>query len=375
MYEKYKENHRMTTLHIFNPEHDMALASGQPRFIAPHAGRQLRADLGYVPAFWANDNDLVLVDEVEGALEAVRHLKRYAHDVAFVNKADLARMDVRMIDCIEPWGWDGKLCTELLDAQPELKPLLPADALLEEMRRLSHRRFAAENVLPQLKTLDSRLTGESICCTSVEQALQQVECRADSVLKAPWSGSGRGLRYVRRTLTAHERGWMNNVVARQGSVMVEPRYRKVCDFGMEFYASADGVRYQGLSLFQTENGAYAGSVLATEQDKEKMMERYVSAGLLQRVRQGIVDILTPLLCGIYTGAFGVDMMIVAGTADAFLLHPCVEVNLRRTMGHTALALSPDAFSARGVMRIGYTGGRYRLKVTPVIDNLLNTSMA
>ena len=86
----------MTTLHIFNPEHDIALDLNQQRFMAPHAGRQLRANLGYIPAFWANDADLVLVDEVEGSLEAVRHLKRYAHDVAFVSKADLAHMDVRI---------------------------------------------------------------------------------------------------------------------------------------------------------------------------------------------------------------------------------------------------------------------------------------
>ena len=67
-------------LHIFNPEHDIALAANQPRFTAPHAGRQLRADLGFLPALWADDGDLVLVDDVEAALEWVRHVKRYAHD-------------------------------------------------------------------------------------------------------------------------------------------------------------------------------------------------------------------------------------------------------------------------------------------------------
>ena len=65
-------------LHIFNPEHDIALAANQPRFTAPHAGRQLRADLGFLPALWAADGDMVLVDDVETALESVRHIKRYA---------------------------------------------------------------------------------------------------------------------------------------------------------------------------------------------------------------------------------------------------------------------------------------------------------
>lgn len=32
----------MAKLHIFNPEHDIALASNLSNFTAPHAGRQLR---------------------------------------------------------------------------------------------------------------------------------------------------------------------------------------------------------------------------------------------------------------------------------------------------------------------------------------------
>ena len=36
-------------LHIFNPEHDIALAADMERFTAPHAGRQMRASLGFLP--------------------------------------------------------------------------------------------------------------------------------------------------------------------------------------------------------------------------------------------------------------------------------------------------------------------------------------
>ena len=35
----------MTKLHLFNPEHDIALAANLAHFTAPLAGRQLRADL------------------------------------------------------------------------------------------------------------------------------------------------------------------------------------------------------------------------------------------------------------------------------------------------------------------------------------------
>ena len=55
-------------LHIFNPEHDIALAANQECFTAPHAGRRLRTDLGFIPAFWASEGDMVLVDDVEAAI-------------------------------------------------------------------------------------------------------------------------------------------------------------------------------------------------------------------------------------------------------------------------------------------------------------------
>ena len=61
-------------LHIFNPEHDLALASNLSNFTAPHAGRQLRADLGYIPALWAKDDDYVLVENVEQANKAYGRL-------------------------------------------------------------------------------------------------------------------------------------------------------------------------------------------------------------------------------------------------------------------------------------------------------------
>ena len=67
------------TLHSFNPEHDIALASGLSNFTAPHAGRQLRHDLGFLPAIWAKEGDAILVDDVE---QAQRAWKKMSHRIA-----------------------------------------------------------------------------------------------------------------------------------------------------------------------------------------------------------------------------------------------------------------------------------------------------
>ena len=63
------------TIRIFNPEHDIALASNMERFTAPHAGRQLRSDLGYLPAFWADEGDVVIVDDIDFSESAYRRAK------------------------------------------------------------------------------------------------------------------------------------------------------------------------------------------------------------------------------------------------------------------------------------------------------------
>ena len=67
-------------LHIFNPEHDLALAANLKQFTAPHAGRQLRSDLAFIPALWAEEGDLVLVDDIDFAKNRVRHFEASAQD-------------------------------------------------------------------------------------------------------------------------------------------------------------------------------------------------------------------------------------------------------------------------------------------------------
>jgi hypothetical protein len=59
------------------------------------------------------------------------------------------------------------------------------------------------------------------------------------------------------------------------------------------------------------------------------------------------------------------MMVVRGDDQQhFLLNPCVEINLRRTMGHVALALSGQVASDH-VMRVEYSDNTYKLKLKQI----------
>ena len=326
------------TLHVFNPEHDLALASGLSNFTAPHAGRRLRADLGYLPALWAGVNDCVLVEHVEQARRAYGRLRARVggSPCRFVDKSQLRNLP---IDRVEPWGWDMALRAALIryGVSPEA---CASEAEITDVRKYSHRRYAAE----VLRLLDWNPPAEVSSVEAVEQCLS---ASPRLVVKAPWSSSGRGVRFIGGELSDYQRGWLRNIIAQQGSVMVEPFYPKVKDFGMEFEALSNGqIRYVGLSLFDTRNGAYTGNVIASEEDKMEMISPYIPISLIDFVRVKIMDVLGQVIGRHYVGPFGVDMMILSKPDNqGFLIHPCVEINLRRTMGHVAIEMAKASSSA------------------------------
>ena len=337
------------TLHIFNPEHDIALASNLSNFTAPRAGRQLRTDLEWLPRLWAHEDDVVWMKGVQlGGLP---------------------------ITAVEPWGWDRAICAELRRAGVKDK-VLPTDEMVQHIRQLSHRRTSAQ-LLPLLQMEGT--VGEAFECKTVEEVTELMQRYGSLVLKAPWSSSGRGVRFcdAARLVNSEKlimNNWVRNVIKAQGSMMAEPYYNKVKDFGMEFEADAEGrIHYLGLSLFHTVNGAYEGNILATESVKQEMISRYIPVCLLDSIKQKITEHLN--LNG-YVGPFGIDMMIVKhgeGNHNSqlsivnsqLLLHPCVEINLRRTMGHVALSISPTDDDIRGVMRVVYDGNHYNLRIEPL----------
>lgn len=351
-------------LHVFNPEHDIALASNLANFTAPHAGRQLRGDLGFLPALWAGEEDVVMVDHVESAEKGYRKVVQRLHRLGC---GDLLRRDVSFVPArqgvsthqiagVQPWGWNLALRASLKRMGiPE--SVMPATEQIERIRQLSHRRTAAR-LLPFLQTAGT--VGEAFECIQAEEVEALLAKYGQVVMKAPWSSSGRGLRFLstERTPFQMQAGWFRHLVSMQGSVMVEPLYDKVKDFGMEFCVDDAGIHYLGLSLFHTKNGAYVGNILTTEYKKREMISRYLSMDLLDSVQQRIVQHLD---LGDYRGPFGIDMMVVNSNNQRFL-HPCVEINLRRTMGHVALAISPNDDDIQRVMRIEYNGSNYQLKI-------------
>jgi hypothetical protein len=187
-----------------------------------------------------------------------------------------------------------------------------------------------------------RLVGKSAYCTTEEEIARQVEAHPSTMLKAPWSSSGKGLRRGQGQYLPPLSGWCVRTLQQQGAVVVEPLYRKVNDFAMEFYSKGNGdaLTFVGYSRFVTDaNGAYEGNVLATDEEIERELSAYVSREALHAVCAELQASLTSRIGACYRGYVGVDMMICVVKKENqkwnLYLHPCVEINLRMNMGVVA----------------------------------------
>lgn len=355
----------MMKLHIFNPGHDIALASNDEKMTAPHAVRQMQMDLGFIPALWADKSDYVLVDDSRYAIQS-NSCKSYLQNVKYIDWNDLHKIDKEKLE-VSPWGWDKTIKYKLsVASEGKLDDIMPNDKQLEKVREISGRKWASKNLLQTLLDCDKTCIGESVAVNDYNNLIDILDNSDNGlayqyVLKAPWSSSGRGLRYLdlqNEGINDHLEGWIKNVIRKQGLVMVEPYYNKIRDFGMEFTAHVNGeIEYLGLSVFSTSNGAYMGNILAPEDEKEELLSRYINADILIEIRNAISLIMKDKLKGIYSGPFGIDMMVLNGGK----IHPCVELNLRRTMGHVALDLTQKMTEKR-IMQMEFNAGHYSLKI-------------
>ena len=315
------------TLHIFNPETDYALASGRTQYTPPKNVRMLRKMLHALPVIFAKPGDTILAldDDVdhEGMYSQLCRLR----GVEIITLGQLKGLHPQSIS---PWGWNAALRNTLLRNGLE-KKLMPAEEEMELIRALSHRR----NTIPFLQTFTEYDIGEMPCeLKSMEEFDEWLGRHPDGYLKSPWSSSGRGVLRIAGQSPEAVRRWAGGSIRTQGSVMVERPWDRTLDFASEWEMTAEGrAIFKGLSVFETnESGRYSHNISDS------------TAALLARIRhiaptvddnlfQAQSRALAKMLRG-YVGPVGIDML---ADKDG-RVNPCVEINLRHTMGMTAAAL-------------------------------------
>lgn len=311
----------MKTLYLFNPENDMALASGSPYYMAPARIKKMAADLSALPAWYASVESGVLLSN-ERQKEWMEKECRYS--LPMVWETDFSPYYIK----VYPWGWNPSLLRRLAEAGLISETML-SEEQMDRVRLLSSRQTAV-GLLPRLQS--EWTLGESCALSLLENLKTFLEKGADVLLKSPWSGSGKGIQKVKGIMEPSVYGWAKRVIASQGCVVVEPFYHKVVDFAMEFLACKEGVTFVGYSLFETDvRGIYKENRLCSDGVIEACLGSYVPLDVLRSVRELCRKELEGVLAGNYEGYLGVDMMICK-EGNQYKIHPCVEVNLRMNMG-------------------------------------------
>lgn len=351
----------MPLLHYFNPGHETAVLNGSPYYMAPARILRMHRDLAFLPAWYAAPEDYILAENPVGT-SFIRDMTRRFGPFAtpLTARETVAKARTMPAAVASPWGWSPQSVHRYETWKEETGwhslVIPPYD---EAYARLCARQTAAlclrslSGVLPEPdKTIFPRFR------SSLEEIEKWVKAaRQPVVLKAPYSSSGRGLRWVTGEITAPDRTWIAGILKKQGSISIEPALDKQADFAMEFFSDGQGcVSFEGLSLFHTtQQGHYTGNFVGSQVEIACRLAPFVDSGLLEEIKAATQTILQDMAGYLYTGYIGVDMLVYKDGQGAFRLHPCVEINMRRTMGTTALHISRHRLApgSRGQFRIEY----------------------
>ena len=318
-------------MYLFNPDHDLALANFMSNFTSPASARKLRSDLAMLPIWYAPDNAIVIA---EGKLNNcfLENLKR---KLPIQNTlVSFSQLDNYPQSLIKPWGWNPAVRRQLLESGIDEK-VLPTLAQLETIRSYSGRQKAVK-LLAELKEMNNDFCGESCFFTNIDELLSYVYAsQGDQVLKMPYSGSGKGIVWIKGEITDKQIDWCKRVINKQGGVVIEPFLNRVQDFAMEFKMTDSGIKFIGYSLFQSAtSGAYVGNILMSDAAIEKKLSVFVGVDLLNELKSKL-EIKLSAYFPRYRGYLGVDMMICESADTTFQLQPCVEINMRMNMGIVA----------------------------------------
>lgn len=301
----------MSRLLVFNPEHDYALADAHKHYYPPAGVVQLRRRFKYLPALSANPGDFWIYESHCISADTLLPASNY--------KATAEVYE------IVPWGWDPAIKSFLL--KMGFSPhLMPSDGEIEVIRELSHRRLATQCN----DYLGS--THGALELFNLKDALEYFRLHPDCCFKAPWSSSGRGVMFCKDLAIHAVSEWITGVLNKQGSIMVESTASKVIDFASLWIVKDSSLTFRGVSVSITDHrGRYKANLYGPQRHLLKEISRFTTKfddSVFNRQR----DFLNEKVAPYYNGPLGIDMLI----DDKGEIRPCLEINLRNTMGHVAM---------------------------------------
>lgn len=309
-------------IHYFNPGHEAAVLTDSPFYQAPAAVKKMQEDLASLPYWYAAPGDFVWISQA-------------CNDPAFQflhnQEVDFWGISRQAIHLFENYSKQYNLSLRLPEWNPRYK-------------ELSDREFAADCLSCLIKEItEIQKNIIPLFFSDLSEIENYNRLSPDKLLaKSPYSSSGRGLLWLEKSeLSRSSRQIIQGVLNRQKKISLEKTLEKIIDFSMHFLSD----EFIGYSIFQTNaKGAYEKTWLASQEKIITKLTTYVEPDLLERVKQFFLEFIREKIRPYYQGNIGIDMMIYQ-SEEKHCLHPCVEINLRKSMGYLSLQLFQNYLSS------------------------------
>ncbi|MCC8146764.1 MAG: hypothetical protein LIO93_10090 [Bacteroidales bacterium] len=326
-------------IHYFNPGNETAILNAS-RYYQPATNQvKMQKELAFLPAWYASASDYVLVpgDLTPEFRESIRKLQPLASPITEKDFTD--RKGTLSGEEVDLWGIapNSIYYFEKINQAYQLHLQIPE--WKEEYKQLSSRQ-TAHDILKQLLNSIPEINKNLLPCyfntiSDLEEHL--IDSKTNQLLKSPFSSSGRGLIWLPpEKLPRSEKQIIQGMLKRQRTVSLERVLDKQLDFSLHFKIENNEIHFLGYSLFHTnKKGAYEYSILSHPVEQERIIASYIGSRLMEKVKDKLSGILLKTYGPFYNGNIGVDMLIYQ-SEEKYHLYPCVEINMRKSMGYLAL---------------------------------------
>lgn len=354
-------------IHYFNPGHETAVNNASPYYTPPANIAAMQEELSFLPAWYADREDKVLVDSKEEMYYSylTEQFSALAQPIS-QNELKLYRYAN-----VSLWGVSPQAIRYFEELNKELEINLNIPEWSDEYKYLNSR-LAARDCLSELINSIPLLSQAVIpqFYTNLDDINKAVDTSIYQLLaKAPYSSSGRGLLWLPTTgLTRTENQILHGILKKQGSVSIERVLDKQMDFAMEFMADGKGnIAFAGYSLFYTNaKGSYEANYIGSQKSIIEQLSEKISLDLLDSVKNKLINILSEKFATLYNGCIGVDMLIYLEDNE-YKLHPCVEINMRYNMGFLSCRLYENYIAT-------HSCGKFYIDFKPKAEEMYNNHL-
>ena len=276
----------------FNPGHETAVINASPYYTPPANVLQMQRDLSFLPAWYGEAEDYVLVNDAANkdyAIQLEKHFKNLSQPILLNSIVTIPNEKISL------WGISPQAIRFFSEINREYGTHLNIPAWKPEYTYFNSREAAKDCLVEIIKTLPeiSKNLIPCFCKTLEDIEVIMSASKCPMLAKAPYSSSGRGLLWLSDKLSDKEKEFLRGILKKQGAVSLEAVLDKTADFSMQFMCDGKGdVRFEAYSLFETsQRGAYEGTFLYSQEKISALLTEKIPASLLENVKRAVLAVL------------------------------------------------------------------------------------